>query len=234
MELYDIETGTEVYKEGIYLHQPLEGFTTPDAMVEAVYAKFKDQYTRGKLVSMIGGEHSVSIGAIRATAEFFDDVTVVQLDAHTDLRESYLGSKYNHACALYEAQQTTNLIQVGIRSMDKLEQDRVDPERVFYAHELESDEFWMDKAIDLMTDNVYITIDLDAFDPSILPATGTPEPGGMLWYETLYFLQRIINEKKLVGFDIVELCPNEHSKPSNFLAAKLYYKILSYHFTKEE
>ena len=117
--------------------------------------------------------------------------------------------------------------------MDKLEQDRVDPERVFYAHELEADEFWMDKAIDLMTDNVYITIDLDAFDPSILPATGTPEPGGMLWYETLYFLQRIINEKKLVGFDIVELCPNEHSKPSNFLAAKLYYKILSYHFTKE-
>jgi agmatinase len=234
MELYDIETGTEVYREGIYLHQTLEGFTTPDAMVEAVYAKFKDQYTRGKLVSMIGGEHSVSIGAIRATAEFFDDVTVVQLDAHTDLRESYLGSKYNHACALFEAQQTTNLIQVGIRSMDKLEQDRVDPERVFYAHELEADEFWMDKAIDLMTDNVYITIDLDAFDPSILPATGTPEPGGMLWYETLYFLQRIINEKKLVGFDIVELCPNEHSKPSNFLAAKLYYKILSYHFTKEE
>ena len=91
----------------------------------------------------------------------------------------------------------------------------------------------MDKAIDLMTENVYITIDLDAFDPSILPATGTPEPGGMLWYETLYFLQRIITEKKLVGFDIVELCPNEFSKPSNFLAAKLYYKILSYHFTKE-
>jgi agmatinase len=184
---------------------------------------------------MIGGEHSVSIGAIRATAEFFDDVTVVQLDAHTDLRESYLGSKYNHACALFEAQQTTNLIQVGIRSMDKLEQDRVDPERVFYAHELEADEFWMDKAIDLMTENVYITIDLDAFDPSILPATGTPEPGGMLWYETLYFLQRIINEKKLVGFDIVELCPNEHFQNLQiFWLPNLYYKILSYHFTKEE
>ncbi len=235
MELYDIETETEVYKEGIYLHETLEGFTTPDAMVEKVYAKVKDQYGRGKLVSLVGGEHSISIGAIRATAHYYGDVTVVQLDAHADLRDEYEGTPYNHACALYEAQQTTNLIQVGIRSMDKLEAQRVDPERMFYAHELESDEYWMDKAIDLMGEKVYITIDLDAFDPSLVPATGTPEPGGLLWYETLHFLQRIITEKTMVGFDIVELCPNgdSGSQASSFLAAKLYYKILSYHFNQE-
>jgi len=235
MELYDIETETEVYKQGIYLHETLEGFTAPDAMVEKVYAKVKDQYGRGKLVSLVGGEHSISIGAIRATAHYFGDVTVVQLDAHADLRDEYEGTPYNHACALYEAQQTTNLIQVGIRSMDKLEAQRVDPERMFYAHELESDEYWIDKAIDLMGDKVYITIDLDAFDPSLVPATGTPEPGGLLWYETLHFLQRIITEKTMVGFDIVELCPNgdSGSQASSFLAAKLYYKILSYHFNQE-
>jgi agmatinase len=106
---------------------------------------------------------------------------------------------------------------------------------MFYAHELESDEYWMDKAIDLMGEKVYITIDLDAFDPSLVPATGTPEPGGLLWYETLHFLQRIITEKTMVGFDIVELCPNgdSGSQASSFLAAKLYYKILSYHFNQE-
>jgi agmatinase len=128
----------------------------------------KDQYGRGKLVSLVGGEHSISIGAIRATAHYFGDITVVQLDAHADLRDEYEGTPYNHACALYEAQQTTNLIQVGIRSMDKLEAQRVDPERMFYAHELESDEYWIDKAIDLMGEKVYITIDLDAFDPSLV------------------------------------------------------------------
>ncbi len=235
MELYDIETETEVYKQGIYLQETLEGFATPDAMVEKVYAKVKDQYGRGKLVSLVGGEHSISIGAIRATAHYFGDVTVVQLDAHADLRDEYEGTPYNHACALYEAQQTTNLIQVGIRSMDNIEAQSVDPESMFYAHELESDEYWIDKAIDLMGDKVYITIDLDAFDPSLVPATGTPEPGGLLWYETLYFLQRIITEKTMVGFDIVELCPNGDtgSQASSFLAAKLFYKILSYHFNQE-
>ncbi|MBT5921587.1 MAG: agmatinase, partial [Flavobacteriaceae bacterium] len=125
---------------------------------------------------------------------------------------------------------TTNLIQVGIRSMDQIEQSFMDPEKTFFAHDMVQDEYWSDKALELMTDNVFITLDLDAFDPSILPATGTPEPGGLLWYETLAFLKEVFAEKNVVGFDIVELCPNSNSKPSEFLAAKLYYKMLSYKF----
>lgn len=234
MELYDIETDSEVYKEGIYLADTMEGFNSPEAMVTAVHDKVKELVKRNKLVTMFGGEHSVSIGAIRAFSEYYQDLTVVQIDAHADLRKEYEGTKYNHACALYEANETTNLIQVGIRSMDHAETLVMDYNKVFFAHEMVTDDFWMDNAIELMTDNVYITFDLDAFDPSICPSTGTPEPGGLLWYETLEFLSKIFESKNVVGFDIVELCPNKIDRSSDFLAAKLYYKMLSYKFRKDE
>lgn len=230
MELYDIETDTEVYKEGIYLAEPVTEDTSPESMVEAVYEATKGYLLKKKFVTLIGGEHSISIGSIRAFNEVYDDLTVLQLDAHADLRKEYEGSTCNHACAMYEASKNTNLIQVGIRSMDKSEKLVMDTERVFFAHEMELDNYWIDNAIDLMTNNVFITIDLDAFDPSILPSTGTPEPGGLWWNETLYFLKRVFNEKNVVGFDIVELCPNPNDKSSDFLAAKLYYKLLSYQF----
>lgn len=230
MELFDIETGTEVYRQGIYLAEPVKENTSPEAMTNAVHAAVKRNIKLNKFVTMVGGEHSVSIGAIRAFNESHEDLTVLQLDAHADLRKSYEGSEYNHACALYEANETTNLIQVGIRSMDIEENEVMNRDKVFFAHGMKDDGGWMDNAIELMTDNVYITIDLDAFDPSIVPATGTPEPGGMGWYETLEFLKQVIQEKNVVGFDIVELCPNEIDKSSDFLAAKLYYKMLSYQF----
>ena len=193
MELYDIETATEVF----------------------------------------GGEHSVSIGTIRAFNEMYPSLTVLHIDAHADLRKEYDGSTCNHACAVYEASQTSNLIQVGIRSMDIMEKTIMDEEKTYFAHEMAIDDTWMDSAIDQMTDNVFITFDLDAFDPSILPSTGTPEPGGLFWYETLGFLKQVFEEKNVVGFDIVELCPNKKEKSSDFLAAKLYYKMLSYKFMNE-
>jgi len=231
METYDIETDSEVYKQGIYLADAITELDSPEEMVEAVHTTVKDYIKRNKLVTMIGGEHSISIGAIRAFSECFEDLTVLQLDAHTDFRKEYLGSKYNHACAMYEAKETTNLVQVGIRSMDYTETLVMDRDNVFFAHEMISDDFWMDSALDLMTDDVYITFDLDALDPSIMPSTGTPEPGGLFWYETLDFLKRVFKEKNVVGFDIVELCPNKNDKSSDFLAAKLYYKMLSYKFS---
>jgi agmatinase len=233
MELYDIETKSEVYKEGIFLADPITALDSPEEMVENVHAKVKEYIKRNKLVTIIGGEHSVSIGAIRAFGEIYDNLTVVQIDAHADLRKEYNGSKYNHACAMYEASQNTNLVQVGIRSMDRTETLVMDQDNVFFAHEMVSDGFWMDSALDLMTDKVYITFDLDAFDPSILPSTGTPEPGGLLWYETLDFLKRVFEEKNVVGFDIVELCPNTQDRSSDFVAAKLYYKMLSYKFARK-
>ncbi len=234
MELYDIETDSEVYKEGIYLADPVTEDSSPEAMVEAVHQTAKKYINRNKFVTLFGGEHSISIGSIRAFNECFEDLTVLHIDAHADLRKEYEGTKCNHACAVYEASQETNLVQVGIRSMDSSEKTVMDMDKVFFAHEMVSDEYWMDNAIDLLSGNVFITFDLDAFDPSILSSTGTPEPGGLLWYETLEFLRRVFEEKNVVGFDIVELCPNEIDKSSDFLAAKLYYKMLSYKFCLNE
>lgn len=236
MELYDIETNSEVYKKGIYLADPILENSSPEEMVEAVYAQTKKHITKNKFVTLIGGEHSVSIGSIRAFNEGFHNLTVVQLDAHADLRKEYEGSTCNHACAMHEASKNTNLIQVGIRSMDSSEVKWMNKEQTFFAHEIREEAYWGDAAVELMTENVFITIDLDCFDPSIMPSTGTPEPGGLLWYETLDFLKQIFKEKNVVGFDIVELCPKDDEKSSNFLAAKLFYKMLSYkfHLTDEE
>ena len=233
MELYDIETDTEVYQQGVFLADAVTENSSPEAMVDAVHQATKRYIKKNKFVTIFGGEHSISIGTIRAFNEMYPNLTVLQLDAHADLRKEYEGSKCNHACAVYEASQTTNLIQVGIRSMDAIEKTVMDEDKTYFAHEMVEDSTWMDSAIDQMTDNVFITIDLDVFDPSIMPSTGTPEPGGLLWYETLDFLRQIFEEKNVVGFDIVELCPNKDEKSSDFLAAKLYYKMLSYKFLDE-
>ncbi|MBO6880633.1 agmatinase [Winogradskyella sp.] len=234
MELYDIETDSEVYQQGVFLAEAVTENASPEAMVEAVHQTTKKYIKKNKFVTIFGGEHSVSIGTIRAFNEMFEDLTVLHIDAHADLRESYEGSKCNHACAVYEASQTTNLIQVGIRSMDVIEKTVMNEEQTYFAHEMAEDDNWVDSAIDQMTDNVFITFDLDALDPSIMPSTGTPEPGGLLWYETLDFLKQVFEEKNVVGFDIVELCPNENDKSSDFLAAKLYYKMLSYKFQDQD
>jgi agmatinase len=220
--------------ENIHLADAVTENSSPEAMVAAVHAKTKRFIKKNKFVTIFGGEHSVSIGTIRAFNECFDNLTVLQLDAHADLRKEYEGSSCNHACAVYEASQTTNLLQVGIRSMDISETTIMDKEKTYFAHEMAVDDAWMDTVIDQMTENVFITIDLDAFDPSIMPSTGTPEPGGLFWYETLEFLKQVFEEKNVVGFDIVELCPNKDDKSSDFLAAKLYYKMLSYKFLTNE
>ncbi|MFT5078378.1 MAG: agmatinase [Planctomycetota bacterium] len=234
MELYDIETGTEVYKQGICLLDSITENSSPEAMVVAVHSKTKEMILRNKFVTVFGGEHSISIGTIRAFKECFDDLTVLHIDAHADLRKEYEGTSCNHACAVYEASQTTNLIQVGIRSMDIAETRVMDTDKTWFAHDMANDDYWVDNVVEALGENVFITFDLDAFDPSIMPSTGTPEPGGLLWYETLEFLKRVFEEKNVVGFDIVELMPREEDKSSDFLAAKLYYKMLTYKFAGQE
>ena len=234
MELYDIETDSEVYKNGIYLADAITENSSPEKMVEEVKNITKSYIRKNKFVTLFGGEHAISIGSIRAFNECFSSLTVVHVGAHADLRKEHNGSTCNHACALHEASQTTNLIQVGIRSMDVIETTLIDKDKTFFAHELAHDDYWMENAIDLMTEKVFLTIDLNAFDPSIMPSIGNPEPGGLLWYETLEFFKKIFKEKTVVGFDIVELCPNNNEKSSDFLAAKLYYKMLSYKFENSE
>ncbi|ERI62007.1 agmatinase [Capnocytophaga sp. oral taxon 863 str. F0517] len=230
MELYDIETDSEPYLQGVYRAGEVSENSTPEKMVEAVYQKTKELVKdREKLFTLIGGEHSVSIGSIRAVGEEYKQLTVLQLDAHTDLRPEYHGSKNNHACAVFEANQKHKLVQVGIRSMDAEEKQYLPPKRVFFAHEIAKNEDWIKDVLDKVTGNVYITIDLDAFDPSIAPSTGTPEPGGLQWYPTLKLLRKVFKKCNVVAFDIVELMDSPAAKPTAFLAAKLYYKMLAYY-----
>ena len=207
MELYDIETNSEVYKKGVYLAPAITENSSPEKMVEAVHKTTKNYIKQDKFVTIFGGEHSVSIGTIRAFNECYDNLTVVHIDAHADLRPQYQGTTCNHACAVFEASQKTNLIQVGIRSMDVEERDYMDEFQTYFAHDIQNDDEWMEDAVHKMTNNVFITFDLDVFDPSIMPSTGTPEPGGLYFYETLEFLRLIYRKKNVVGFDIVELCP---------------------------
>jgi len=228
MELYDIETESEPYRLGIHLAEMDTHFAQPAAMVESVHKEVLKHLKKGKFPTVFGGEHSISIPCIRAFKEHYGSLTVLQIDAHADLRPSYEGTPYNHACALAEAVNTTNLIQVGIRSMDVSEVKYMKRENVFFAHEIHAHRDWIDRVVEKCEGHVYITIDLDAFDSSIMPSTGTPEPGGMQWYETLELLKKVCAEKKVVGFDIVELCPNKHNKAPDFMAAKLYYKLLAY------
>ena len=231
MELYDIETDSEVFRRGIHILPPVIEKSTPEAVYSAVLRSVGELLESNKFLTIFGGEHSVSIGAIEAFSKNYNDLTVLQLDAHADLRSSYDGSPYNHACAAHWASKNTNLVQVGIRSMDSCEKEFMDREKCFMAHEMQQDKGWMDRSLGLMTDDVYITIDMDVLDPSIMPATGTPEPGGMLWNETLSYLRRVFTEKRVVGFDIVEFAPLPDLKAPGFMVAKLYYKLLSYKFS---
>ena len=234
MELYDIETATEPYLEGVYLAGEVTEDSSPEAMTEAVYQKTKEMLQHDKLFTLFGGEHSVSIGSIRAVGEKYENLTVLQLDAHTDLRPEFHGSTSNHACAVFEANQKHNLVQVGIRSCDVEEMQYVPKGQCFWAHEIAENPNWIEDVLSKVSGNVYITIDLDAFDPSIAPSTGTPEPGGLAWYPTLKLLRKVFEKCNVVGFDIVELMDSPMAKPTAFLAAKLYYKMLAYyHLSKK-
>ena len=234
MELYDIETDTEVYKKGVHILPAITESTSPEAVFHSVYHSTKELLKTNKLLTFFGGEHSISIGIMKAMYEQYPDLTIVQLDAHADLRKDYMGSPYNHACALHDANEQANVIQVGIRSMDVSEKQYMKKENCFFAKDIVGHKEWIKTAVEKMSNKVYITIDLDVFDPSIMPATGTPEPGGLDWYPVLAFLKEIFKTKNVMGFDLVELAPVKDNKAPEFLAAKLYYKMLSYKFKYSE
>jgi len=230
MELYDIETNSEVYKKGISIVNHDFDFESPESMFKSVYNSAKSLLSTNKFLTFFGGEHSISIGLIKAFNEKYENLTVLHLDAHADLRDSYEGTKYNHACAVHDASISSNLIQVGIRSMDSSELKYLNKEKCYFAQDIHDNKSWIEKAISQMTENVYITLDLDVFDPSIMPSTGTPEPGGLNWYAVIDLLKKVFKSKNVVGFDIVELAPIDNNRAPNFLVAKLYYKMLSYKF----
>ncbi|MDF1574079.1 MAG: agmatinase [Bacteroidales bacterium] len=230
MELYDIETDSEVYKQGIHLLPEIKEKASPESVYQVVRKQTQHLLSSDKFLTFFGGEHSISIGIMEAYWQAFPGLTVLQLDAHADLREQYLGSPYNHACAMHKASKESNLIQVGIRSMDSCEKQFMDPAKCFFARDMQSGKNWEEASLALMGEQVYLSIDLDVLDPSVMPSTGTPEPGGMHWYEMLGYLKKVFSTKDIVGFDIVEFSPIRDLKAPDFLVAKLYYKLLSYKF----
>jgi agmatinase len=230
LEFYDVETGTEAHKKGIHTIDPVLEKSSPEALVEAVCKKTLKLLADKKFPVIVGGNHTVSIGSIKAVSEEFDNLTILQLDAHSDLRQEYEGSKFNHACAMARAREFAPLVQVGIRSMAAEEMLFADQTRIYYSHDLYYNKELYRSAIEKLSENVYITIDLDVFDPSLMPSTGTPEPGGPDYFEIMHFLRDVTRTRNVVGFDVVELCPSPVNKVPDFVAAKVIYQLLSYIF----
>ena len=227
LEFYDIETDSEVFKKGIFTAKPVQS-SSSSVLIKKTDSAVSKYLKDNKLVVTLGGEHSISIGIIKSYARHYKNLSVLHLDAHADSRESYEGSRYNHACVIARAREyTSNIVSVGIRSMDVSERSGIDRKKMFFAHEIHDSDKWISKAVSRLTDTVYVTIDLDVFDPGIMPSTGTPEPGGLGWYQVLKLLSSVARSKRIVGFDVVELCPS-NSKAPDFLAAKLIYMLLSY------
>jgi agmatinase len=233
LELYDIETGTEPYRHGILTDPPVTESGSPEAMARAVEQRVSGHLEAGRFPVVLGGEHSVAIGAMRAAAARWPGLTFLQLDAHADLRDEYEGSRHNHACVMARARELGPIVQVGIRSMDASEKAGLDPRRVFYAERLRDRRGWAREVLHQLSRRVYLTVDLDVLDPAFMPSTGTPEPGGLGWYQLLELIRLVCRQRELAGCDVVELAPSDNRAP-DFLAAKLVYKLLAYRFRGEK
>ena len=230
VELYDIETDIEVHLHGIHTFDSPHLPRSPERLAQTIRERFSSFAHDGKFPVMLGGNHSVTPGAVQGLKDHFADLTVLQLDAHADLRESYHGSMFNHACVMARIEETCETVQVGIRSMSREESNRLDTARVFLARDIFLRSDWIEKVVGLLSANVYVTIDLDVFDPSMMPSTGTPEPGGLNWYQVIGLLKEVAENRHVVGFDVVELLPNKYNKAPDFIAAELVFKFLSYVF----
>jgi len=232
LELFDEETCTEAYREGIFTVGEL-GVTvaSPRDMVERVRRAGEFLLSHSKLPVLLGGEHLLSLGMIQAVVEKFRNLTILHLDAHADLREEYQGSAYSNACVMRHALKRAPLVQVGIRSLSADEYDVIKARNIpcFFAHQLSAKNGWRE-VVGRLGPEVYISIDLDVFDPSCMPAVGTPEPGGMTWQEVTALLREVARDRQVVGFDVMELLPIPHLAAPDFLAARLVYKLLSYIF----
>jgi len=236
VELYDREIGKNVCDIGIYTLGKVGIEETPEKMVENVYSSVKKEIDNNKFVVVLGGEHSITTGAVKAFKEKFSSLSVLQIDAHSDLRDEYEGSKFNHACVMRRIfDMKIPFVQIAIRSFcdEEAELIKKNDLKPFYAEDIYKNDKWMNDAVDMLSENVFITIDLDGLDPSIMPATGTPEPGGLYWYHILRLLKKVAKSKNIVGFDIVELAPISGLSFPDFLAAKLTYKLIGYSLVKQ-
>jgi len=233
MELWDEEVGVDVHGVGIFTLPAMElPFGEMGELVGEIRRVAADILSREKFLVTLGGEHSITPPLVSAAAAAFKGLSVLQIDAHADLRDCYMGTPHNHACAMRRSLEFAPVTQVGIRSMSTEEAEAAPGlnTKIFYDATMRKDPNWIDRVVDTLSGPVYITIDVDGMDPAIMPATGTPEPGGLSWYEILALLRATIARKTVVACDVVELSPLPGMMAPNFLCAKLIYKILTYQF----
>jgi len=233
VELYDEELGREVCDIGIHTLPAME---SPFASTEEAFAEMRRVAAwlagAGKFFVALGGEHALTAPLVAGVADVHPGVTVLQIDAHADLRDSYMGDHYSHASALRRVLESAPSVQVAIRNLSAPEAEAIPSlnTTVFYDWNMRSDPGWMDRVVDALGEKVYLTIDCDGLDPAIMPAVGTPEPGGLSWRELLTLLKLVMAKKAVVAADVVELCPIPGFAAPNFLAARLVYKIIGYRF----
>jgi agmatinase len=236
MELWDEELGVDVHGIGIFTLPEMElPFGELAPLMEEIRRVAAEILARDKFLVTLGGEHSITPPLVAAAAARHRGLTVLQIDAHADLRDSYMGTPHNHACAIRRTLEYARVTQVGIRSMSSEEAQVAGSlnTTIFYDATMRQDARWIDRVVESLADPVYITIDVDGMDPSIMPATGTPEPGGLSWYEMLALLRTTIDRRRVVACDVVELSPLPGLMAPNFLCAKLVYKILTYRFARD-
>ena len=230
MEVWDDELGA-IYRAGIHTLPELEATADgPGAMAGRVEKAFDWILAAGKLPVMLGGEHSISAGAVRALVRKYPKLTVLQLDAHADMRDTYLDSPDSHACVMRRIRERCPAASVGIRSMSEEEAEhlRQNPAPIWSTRAFRLLEGEWQPILDALTDDVFITFDLDGLDPAYLPGTGTPEPGGLDWYEANDLIAAVARRKRIVGFDVVELAPIAGDVASDFLAARMAYRMIGY------
>jgi len=236
MELWDDELQVDVHSAGIFTLPEMElpfGELAPlMAEIERVAGEI---LRRDKFLVTLGGEHSITPPLVAAAAGAHPGLGVLQIDAHADLRDCYMGTRHNHACAMRRSLEYARVTQVGIRSMSTEEAAAVPSlnTTIFYDYAMRRDPKWIDQVVASLTDPVYITIDVDGMDPAIMPSTGTPEPGGLSWYEILALLRAVFEQRMVVACDVVELSPIPGMHAPNFLCAKLIYKMITYRFGRE-
>lgn len=234
LEFYDEELDIQAWKNGIYTSPPIVFNDRPEACLRNIEIDISEYIRDEKFVVAVGGEHSLSCAVHQAFYKKYPSLSVLQFDAHSDLRDEYEGSKYSHACVMRRIwEKNKNIVGVGIRSQCKEERDFVLEHKIslYYAHELKGKEI-PESILNRINEDVYITFDTDFFDPAIMPAVGTPEPGGFFWYQTLAFLKKVFERKNVIGMDVVEFSPIENLTHPQFLLAKFIYKMISYKIYK--
>lgn len=236
VEFYDEENGRNYSAIGICTLDELETVDDAKGTIDRVYEAAKTIIADKKKFVMLGGEHSLTSGAVRAFREKFPDLSVLHIDAHADMADANGESKWDHGCVARRVYEMCPIVLAGIRSLSEEQAQFIEKEKipVYWAHKIfaQKDERWMDEAVSKLTGAVYVTIDLDALDPSIMPSVGTPVPGGFQWFTLLKFLRKLAEAKKVVGFDLMELMPIPGQHAPDFTAAKLAYKLIGEFYLK--